>query len=538
MRKFTTLLFISLLFFSCKTNKEVINKTLTSSEVERSRFADLYIKATNLAMLENTDKAIMLYEQCKELRPKNASTYYELSRLYALKRNAGLAYKNAERAYEIKPSNKWYLLQRAIVLKATSQNKKAIEAYEDLIKLDKKNLSALYELAQLYQVSEMPKKAAETLSRIETISGKNPQLSYQKYMLLMDAGEETDALKEISSLLKQSPENGMGNLAMAQYYEKKGEEEKVFDKMVFVFEDAGIRTDTKLNILMDYITKSKGDTKKQKETEKLIATMKRVNPKDVESYVAAGDYYLSKKETKKANENYEQALEFSTNSYPIYMQLLENEFNEKNYSKVIEYATNAIELYPTQPVLFLYKGMGYKERKDFVNAVSSFKMGAGILVDDEKLEFEFYSKLGETYNDQKDYLNSDKYFEKALNVNGLEPFMLNNYSYYLSLRKDKLEKAAELSKKSNNIYPKNASFNDTYGWILFQQEKFEEAEIWLKKSIENGGNLSGTVLEHYGDVMIQLNKESEALKYWNLAKEAGDFSDKLTDKIKDKKYYE
>lgn len=538
MRKFTTLLFISLLFFSCKTNKEVINKTLTSSEVERSRFADLYIKATNLAMLENTDKAIMLYEQCKELRPKNASTYYELSRLYALKRNAGLAYKNAERAYEINPSNKWYLLQRAIVLKATSQNKKAIEAYEDLIKLDKKNLSALYELAQLYQVSEMPKKAAETLSRIETISGKNPQLSYQKYMLLMDAGEETDALKEISSLLKQSPENGMGNLAMAQYYEKKGEEEKVFDKMVFVFEDAGIRTDTKLNILMDYITKSKGDTKKQKETEKLIATMKRVNPKDVESYVAAGDYYLSKKETKKANENYEQALEFSTNSYPIYMQLLENEFNAKNYSKVIEYATNAIELYPTQPVLFLYKGMGYKERKDFVNAVSSFKMGAGILVDDEKLEFEFYSKLGETYNDQKDYLNSDKYFEKALNVNGLEPFMLNNYSYYLSLRKDKLEKAAELSKKSNNIYPKNASFNDTYGWILFQQEKFEEAEIWLKKSIENGGNLSGTVLEHYGDVMIQLNKESEALKYWNLAKEAGDFSDKLTDKIKDKKYYE
>ena len=538
MRKFTTLLFISLLFFSCKTNKEVINKTLTSSEVERSRFADLYIKATNLAMLENTDKAIMLYEQCKELRPKNASTYYELSRLYALKRNAGLAYKNAERAYEINPSNKWYLLQRAIVLKATSQNKKAIEAYEDLIKLDKKNLSALYELAQLYQVSEMPKKAAETLSRIETISGKNPQLSYQKYMLLMDAGEETDALKEISSLLKQSPENGMGNLAMAQYYEKKGEEEKVFDKIVFVFEDAGIRTDTKLNILMDYITKSKGDIKKQKETEKLIATMKRVNPKDVESYVAAGDYYLSKKETKKANENYEQALEFSTNSYPIYMQLLENEFNAKNYSKVIEYATNAIELYPTQPVLFLYKGMGYKERKDFVNAVSSFKMGAGILVDDEKLEFEFYSKLGETYNDQKDYLNSDKYFEKALNVNGLEPFMLNNYSYYLSLRKDKLEKAAELSKKSNNIYPKNASFNDTYGWILFQQEKFEEAEIWLKKSIENGGNLSGTVLEHYGDVMIQLNKESEALKYWNLAKEAGDFSDKLTDKIKDKKYYE
>lgn len=538
MRKFTTLLLGLLLLFSCKTNKEASSKTLTASEVEKNRFTALYIKATNMAMLENTDKAILFYEQCKELRPKNAATYYELSRLYALKRNGQNAFINAEKAYELNPSNKWYLLQRAIVLRGTGQSEKAISAYEDLIKLDKKNLSALYELAQLYQENEKPKKAAETLTKVETISGKNPQMSYQKYMLLMDAGEEKAALKEIKALLKQNPENGMGNMAMAQYYEKKGEKDKVFEKMKFVFEDASIRTETKLNVLMDYITKSKDDTKKQAETETLIAIMQRVHPKDVKSYVSAGDYYLSKKEPKKAIVSYTKALEFSKNSYPIYMQLLDIHFNEKNYPKVIENASEAIELYPTQPVLFLYKGMGYKENKEIEKAISSFKTGVSVLVEDEKLEFEFYSKMGETYNEQKDYVNSDKYFEKALDINGLEPYMLNNYSYYLSLRKDKLEKAAELSKKSNNIYPTNASFNDTYGWILFQQGKYSEAETWLKKALENGGDKSGTVLEHYGDVMIQLNKETEAVKYWNLAKEAGDHTDKLSDKLRDKKYYE
>lgn len=538
MRKFTTILFVVFLFLSCKTNKEAINKTLTPDEVEKTRFTALYLKATNMAMLENTDKAILLYEQCKELRPNNASTFYELSRLYALKRNASLAYSNAEKAYELNPSNKWYLLQRAIVLKATGQSQKAIEAYEELLTLDKKNLSSLYELAQLYQEAKEPIKAAETLTRVETISGKNPQMSYQKYMLYMDGGDEETALKEISSLLKLSPENGMGNLAMAQYYEKKGENEKVFDKMIYVFEDAGIRTDTKLSILMDYINKSKGNTIKQKETESLITIMKKVHPKDVKSYVAAGDYYGNLNEIKKANENYEKALEFSTNSYPIYMQLLDNEFKLKNFDKVVKHASDAIELYPTQPVLFLYKGMGYKEKKEYSKAISSFKTGVGVLVDDEKLEFEFYSKLGETFNEMKDYLNSDKYFDKALNINGLEPYMLNNYSYYLSLRKDKLEKAAELSKKSNNLYPKNPSFNDTYGWILFQQGKYTEAEIWIKKSLENGGNESGTVLEHYGDVMIKLKKEAEALKYWKLAITKGDHSDKLSDKIRDIKYYE
>ena len=125
-----------------------------------------------------------------------------------------------------------------------------------------------------------------------------------------------------------------------------------------------------------------------------------------------------------------------------------------------------------------------------------------------------------------------------MNVNGLEPFMLNNYSYYLSLRKDKLERAAELSKKANNIYPKNASFNDTYGWILFQQEKYSEAEIWLKKALDNGGNESGTVLEHYGDVMIKLGKQEEAMKFWELAKVKGDHSESLSRKMKDKKYYD
>ncbi|MEN8958280.1 MAG: tetratricopeptide repeat protein, partial [Flavobacteriales bacterium] len=536
MRKFTTLLFVSVLFFSCKTNKEALNKTLTSSEVEKNRFTALYIKATNSAMLENTDKAILLYEQCKELRPQNAAIYYELSRLYAKKRDASNAFGNAEKAYELNPSNKWYLLQRAIVLRATSQPDKAISAYEDLVKMDKKNLSALYELAQLYQENDKPKNAAETLTKIETISGKNPQMSYQKYMLLMDAKEEKLALAEISALLKQSPENGMGNLAMAQYYEKNGQQEKVYKSIVYVFEDGSIRTDTKLNILSDYSKKAVTDNEKKSQTRNLIEIMKRVHPKDVNSYVAAGDFYGIQKDLKKANENYEKALEFSTNSYPIYMQLLDNEFNAKDFSQVVRYATEAIESYPTQPVLFLYQGMGYKENKDYEKAVFSFKMGSNMIADNEKLEFEFYSKLGETYHEQKDFANSDKYFEKALNINGLEPFMLNNYSYYLSLRKENLERAAELSKKSNNIYPKNASFNDTYGWILFQQGKFVEAEIWLKKSLENGGDKSGTVLEHYGDVMIQLKNESEALKYWNLAKESGEFSDKLSDKIRDKKY--
>jgi Tfp pilus assembly protein PilF len=104
------------------------------------------------------------------------------------------------------------------------------------------------------------------------------------------------------------------------------------------------------------------------------------------------------------------------------------------------------------------------------------------------------------------------------------------------LRKEKLEKAAKMAKTANDLFPTNASFNDTYGWILYQQGNYEEAEKWIKKSLNNGGNNSGTVLEHYGDVLHELDKDdNRAMEYWKRAKETGEYSDKLEEKIKEGK---
>lgn len=528
---------VSFLLFSCKTKQKAgkVSVQETSLTAER-KFKSLYIKATNEAMVENYDKAIELYEECKQINPKNAAVYYELSRLYAKKRKAQLAFDNANKANELAPKNKWYLLQKAMVLNRTGQPEKAIDAFEELLTLDAKNLSVLYELAELYQREEKYKEAVNTIDRIEIISGKNPRMSYQKYMLLMDAGEVIPALDEIAALLKQDPTNGMANLAMAQHYQKSGQEEKVYDRLVFVFEDPEIRTETKLSVLMDYNKKIKEDEIARKQALTLIQIMQKVHPKDVKSYVIAGDYYTTLGEAKKANESYEKAIEYSTKSFPIFIQLMDNSYKLKEFDKLVEYANTAIESYPTQPVFYLYKGMGYKELKEYKKAISAFKTGKNVVIDDEKIEFDFLSKLGETYHSMQEYAKSDESFEKAMEINGLEPFMLNNYSYFLSLRNEKLEKAAELSKKANDIYPSNPSFNDTYGWILYQQGNYKEAERWLRKSLDNGGDESGTVLEHYGDVLLKIDGNAKrALEYWKKAKKAGDHSEELDTKIKEAK---
>jgi Tfp pilus assembly protein PilF len=85
------------------------------------------------------------------------------------------------------------------------------------------------------------------------------------------------------------------------------------------------------------------------------------------------------------------------------------------------------------------------------------------------------------------------------------------------------------------LSPGNPSFEDTYGWILFMQGDVTGALDWISKAIASGGNSSGTVLEHYGDALYRAGRAEEALRYWQQARDAGEYSDQLERKLREKK---
>ena len=118
-----------------------------------------------------------------------------------------------------------------------------------------------------------------------------------------------------------------------------------------------------MNIASDYLNRMGKDTEKQQKTLKLIELMLAAHPKEFQPYIAAGDYYGKLGNLKKANEYYEKSLDYSTNSFPIFIQLLDNSFNLKEYQAVVDFSERGLELYPTQPTFYLYQGMGYKEQQ-------------------------------------------------------------------------------------------------------------------------------------------------------------------------------
>ena len=151
---------------------------------------------------------------------------------------------------------------------------------------------------------------------------------------------------------------------------------------------------------------------------------------------------------------------------------------------------------------------------------------------------QIYAGLGDAYHSMKMHKESDESYDKALKIRADDPYVLNNYAYYLSLRNINLDKALEMSKKSNDLMQNNASFLDTYAWILFRLAKYEEALIWIDKAIKSSSNSSATVIEHRGDVLIMLNRVDEAIAEWNKAAKLAEPSETLKKKISEKKYYE
>jgi predicted Zn-dependent protease len=116
--------------------------------------------------------------------------------------------------------------------------------------------------------------------------------------------------------------------------------------------------------------------------------------------------------------------------------------------------------------------------------------------------------------------------------------ILNNYSFFLAVRKSNLEKAEKMASQLVKNNPDNATYLDTYAWVLYTREKYKDAKKAIEKSIATGMANSGHI-EHYGDILFKLGDIEEAVRQWEKAKSMLTTSNEiLNKKIANRKVYE
>jgi Tfp pilus assembly protein PilF len=88
-------------------------------------------------------------------------------------------------------------------------------------------------------------------------------------------------------------------------------------------------------------------------------------------------------------------------------------------------------------------------------------------------------------------------------------------------------------KKAIELMPGTASFEDTYGWILYQRGNYQEALIWIQKAMDKSP--SPDVADHLGDVYYKLGNTAKAVEFWKKAKELGIQGQTIENKIKNER---
>ncbi|MBE0648467.1 MAG: tetratricopeptide repeat protein, partial [Bacteroidales bacterium] len=322
------------------------------------------------------------------------------------------------------------------------------------------------------------------------------------------------------------------------YYRKTGEKEKVFEELKLGFGNSNLDIDTKINILLSFYTINEIVTDLKEQAFELAELLVATHPDDPKAYSIHGDLLAQDEQFEQARDAFLRVISMDSSKFVVWEEILRMDLLMNDYDHLSTYGHRAIELYPEQPVLYLFTALGEMQVKNYTEAEKLLNRGVKLVVSNNEILSQYYMYLGDTYHALNRPAESDKAYEKSLQIKENSPYVLNNYSYYLAIRGKELEKAEQMSKKALDSDPNNSSFQDTYGWVLFKLGKYENALEWIGKSMQDKENISGEVLEHYGDVLFKLGRESEAMDYWKQALEKGNGSELLPKKISGKKWIE
>ncbi len=532
-----------------------------------------FMDATKERLLGNYDKAEALYKRVLEIDPNHDASMYELARIYMSQVRNEDAVLLLENAINIAPENIWYQLQLADIYKLTRQYDKVVKVFEKLTSLYPEKVDYYFDLALSYIIIEDYKEAILVYDKIESLIGITEEISIQKQKLYQSINKPAKAIEEIQKLVNANPDNSrylqilaesymaQGNdkealkiyekialvdpenpyirISLSDFYRKNGDDQKAFEELKKGFANPSLDLQTKIQILLTFYTIDQFYNDKKEQAFELSEILVKTHPEDPKALSIYGDLLYRSGQINEAHSAFVKALKIDSGNYAIWEQMMFIENELKKFTELIQTSEKALQLFPVQPLPFLFNGFANMQLKNLDQAVKSFENGASVVVDNDVLLAQFYSSLGDVYNQLKDHKKSDAAYDKALKIKPDDAFVLNNYSYYLSLRNENLDKAREMAKMANQVSPDNPSFQDTYGWVLYKLAEFTEAEKWIKMALDNEEADSAVLLEHYGDVLYRLDKKAEAFEYWQKAKQAGgEASEFLDKKLKDKKLYE
>ena len=564
---------------SCGTVKSTREKpavalaqsSLTSEQ--QRKYDYFFLEAMRLKEKKDYASAFGLLQHCLDIHPNAASALYEVSQYYMFLRQVPQGQEALEKAVANAPDNYWYSQGLASLYQQQNELDKAITLLEQMVVRFPAKQDPLFNLLDLYGRQEKYDEVISTLNRLEKRMGKNEQLSMEKFRIYLQMKDDKKAFQEIESLVQEypmdmryqvilgdvylqngkkqeaydvyqkvlaaEPDNPMAIFSMASYYKQTGQEELYQQQLDTLLLNKKVTPDTKVGVMRQMIVENE---QADKDSTQIIALFDRIMKQeqdDPQIPMLYAQYLLSKKMEAESVPVLEQVVDLDPTNNAARMMLIGAAVKKEDYKQIIKVCEPGIEATPDALEFYYYLAVAYNQAEKPDSVISICKRALEHKTADGKKEIvsEFYSILGDMYHTQKQMKEAYAAYDSALVYNPSNIGALNNYAYYLSVERRDLDKAEEMSYKTVKAEPNNATYLDTYAWILFEKGNYAEARIYIDNAMKSeGGDKSDVIVEHCGDIYYMTGDVDGALTYWKKALEMGSESKTLKQKIEKKKY--
>ena len=564
---------------SCGTVKSTREKpavalaqsSLTSEQ--QRKYDYFFLEAMRLKEKKDYASAFGLLQHCLDIHPNAASALYEVSQYYMFLRQVPQGQEALEKAVANAPDNYWYSQGLASLYQQQNELDKAITLLEQMVVRFPAKQDPLFNLLDLYGRQEKYDKVISTLNRLEKHMGKNEQLSMEKFRIYLQMKDDKKAFQEIESLVQEypmdmryqvilgdvylqngkkqeaydvyqkvlaaEPDNPMAIFSMASYYKQTGQEELYQQQLDTLLLNKKVTPDTKVGVMRQMIVENE---QADKDSTQIIALFDRIMKQeqdDPQIPMLYAQYLLSKNMEAESVPVLEQVVDLDPTNNAARMMLIGAAVKKEDYKQIIKVCEPGIEATPDALEFYYYLAVAYNQAEKPDSVISICKRALEHKTADGKKEIvsEFYSILGDMYHTQKQMKEAYAAYDSALVYNPSNIGALNNYAYYLSVERRDLDKAEEMSYKTVKAEPNNATYLDTYAWILFEKGNYAEARIYIDNAMKSeGGDKSDVIVEHCGDIYYMTGDVDGALTYWKKALDMGSESKTLKQKIEKKKY--
>ena len=488
-----------------------------------SKAMEHYLEGIIYDMNEEYASAILEYQDAVRYDPNVPIFYLSMAEDYFYLQKDEPAMSMYEKYLQLKPDD--YDAGRTLLTRLylrRGEYQKAEKLIESMLKNIGQITSLKLLLSDLYLRNNEIEKAILNSSYYLSNSNINPEI-YEHIANSFITSKHTDiGIAVFEKFLDKFKDNdklyyGLGLLYLAK---------KDTSRVIELYENG-----TKLNVDTGYIKDELCDLYiNTNYIEKAKALFDEVG---LESKIKIADAYFYAGKDEEAESMFNKIKDENEDISFLYFRLGEIKYYNNKYQESVENFLKAVEIDSTKPEMHFRLALSYFRLKNYNQALVYVDKGLGLTPE----EIRFLNLKADIVYNLGNFHETEMIYDKIFKIDSEYDLALNNYSYILAERGEKLDKALEMSKRALKKKPRNGSYLDTLGWIYYKLNQYEEALKYMKEAVditEKDSEPHPVILEHLGDIYLKLGDINNAEYYWKRALEFDKDNENLLKKIEEK----